>query len=47
MLAQFQKDLERLDGGSSAYICVVSDQVVLRSPATFVHPTDDSSQMAQ
>ncbi|KAF6235146.1 hypothetical protein HO173_006775 [Letharia columbiana] len=39
MLDQIQKDLERLDGGSSAYNCVVNDQVV--------HSADDSSQMAQ
>ncbi|KAL8968071.1 MAG: hypothetical protein Q9197_005073 [Variospora fuerteventurae] len=47
MLVQIQKDLERLDGGSSAYIYAVNDQVVLKSPVTFVPPTDDSSQMAQ
>lgn len=47
MLVQSQKDLERLDGGSSAYIYAVNDQVVLKSPVTFVPPTDDSSQMAQ
>lgn len=47
MLDQIQKDLERLDGGSSAYNCVVNDQVVLRSPATFFHSMDDSSHMAQ
>ncbi|KAL8690569.1 MAG: hypothetical protein Q9224_004376, partial [Gallowayella concinna] len=47
MLVQIQKDLERLDGGSSAYIYAVNDQVVLKSPVTFVPPTDDSSQMTQ
>jgi len=47
MLVQIQKDLERLDGGSSAYIYAVNDQIVLKSPVTFVPPTDDSSQTAQ
>ena len=47
ILVQIQKDLERLDGGSSAYIYAVNDQVVLKSPVTFVPPTDDSSQITQ
>lgn len=47
MLVQVQKGLERLDGGASAYIYAVNDQVVLKPPVTFVPPTDDSSQMAQ
>ncbi len=47
MLVQIQNDLERLDGGSSAYIYAVNDQVVLKSPVTFVPPADDSSQIAQ
>ena len=47
MLVQIQKDLERLDGGSSAYIYAVNHQVVLKAPVTFVPPTNDSSQMAQ
>lgn len=47
MLVQIQKDLERLDGGSSAYIYAVNHQIVLKAPVTFVPPTDDSSQMAQ
>ena len=47
MLVQVQKDIERLDGGSSAYIYAVNHQVVLKAPVTFVLPTDDSSQMAQ
>lgn len=42
MLVQTQ-DLERLDGGASAYIYAVNDQVVLKAPVTFVPPVDDSS----
>lgn len=42
MLVQIQADLERLDGGASAYIYAVNDQVVLKSPVTFVLPRDDS-----
>ncbi|KAL9104701.1 MAG: hypothetical protein Q9163_000379 [Psora crenata] len=44
MLVQVQKDLERLDGGASAYVYAVNNQVVLKSPVTYVSPTDDSSQ---
>lgn len=43
MLVQCQADLERLDGGASAYIYAVNDQVVLKSPVTFVLPKADSS----
>lgn len=42
MLVQFQPDLERLDGGGSAYIYAVNDQVVLKSPVTYVLPRDES-----
>ena len=41
-----QEDLERLDGGSSAYIYAVNHDVVLKSPVTFVPPKSDSSPMA-
>ena len=44
MLVQIQKDLERLEGGASAYVYAVNDQVVLKSPVTYVLPTNDSSQ---
>ena len=47
MLVQVQEGLERLDGGSSAYIYAVNDQVVLKSPVTFVPPPGNSSQIAQ
>ena len=47
MLVQVQEDLERLDGGASAYIYAVNDQVVLKSPVTYVLPTDNSSQYDQ
>lgn len=43
MLVQIQEDLERLDGGASAYIYAVNDQVVLKSPVIYVLPRDDSS----
>lgn len=36
MFVQCQAGLERLDGGASAYIYAVNDQVVLKSPVTFV-----------
>ena len=44
MLVQIQEDLERLDGGASAYVYAVNDQVVLKSPVTYVLPTYESSQ---
>lgn len=47
MLVQIQQGLERLDGGSSAYIYAVNDEIVLKSPVTFMPPTEDFSQMAQ
>lgn len=47
MLVQVQRDLDRLDGGSSAYIYAVNNDVVLKSPVTFVQPSDDSSATEQ
>lgn len=47
MLVQIQADLERLDGRVSAYIYAVNDQVVLKSPVTFILSRDNSSQINQ
>lgn len=47
MLVQVQAGLERLDGDSTVYIYAVNDQVVLKSPVTFVLPLDDSSPIVQ
>lgn len=47
MLVQVQKDLDRLDGGASAYIYAVNHDVVLKAPVTFVQPSDDSSAIEQ
>ena len=47
MLVQVQEGLERLDGGASAYIYAINDEIVLKSPVIFVPPSDDASQMAQ
>lgn len=43
MLVQSQKDIERLDGGASAYIYAVDDEIALKSPVTYVPPTKNSS----
>lgn len=47
MLVQIQAGLERLDGGSTVYFYAVKDQVVLKSPGTFVPTPDDSSPIVQ
>ena len=46
MLCQIQEDIDRLDGGGSAFIYAVNDDIVLKSPVTFAIP-EDSSQSSQ
>ncbi|KAI4149091.1 MAG: hypothetical protein LQ340_004796 [Diploschistes diacapsis] len=35
MLVQLQKGIQRLDGGGSAYIYAVTDEIVLKAPVTY------------
>ncbi|KAI4161013.1 MAG: hypothetical protein LQ342_005175 [Letrouitia transgressa] len=45
MLVQAQKDIQRLDGGASAYIYAVTSKIVLKAPVIYCQlPEDASSQ---
>ena len=45
MLVQLQKDIQRLDGGASAYIYAVTNEIVLKAPVTYCQlPEGASSQ---
>ena len=45
MLVQIQNDIQRLDGGASAYIYAVTNEIVLKAPVTYCQlPEDASSQ---
>ena len=43
MLVQMQKDIQRLDGGASAYIYAVTNEIVLKAPVTYCQPPEDAS----
>ena len=43
MLVQMQKDIRRLDGGASAYIYAVTNEIVLKAPVTYCQPPENAS----
>ena len=43
MLVQLQKDIQRLDGGASAYIYAVTNKIILKAPVTYCHLAEGAS----
>ena len=45
LVGQMQQDIDRLDGGGSAYIYGVTSEVVLKAPVTFCPLPEDASRL--